>query len=286
MSDSKSLEQSYPDITLTKKARGVTDLPYTYPEAYQVDGVPTECAFRSDLTVRVIERTGSEQLIANSARVSTAKADTEMKLLSEAELKRMRGLVKRLLRDGHGTPFEYPNYIFYVEVPIFISRQVVKYRLSTINEQSGRYSEFLPVFYLPDTFTRPFYQTGKAMDYQFRQPFEMTEADTVAARELSTHLIRTCTEWYKGYRKALDKGISREVARMGMPVNTYTSMYVKLNLRQVLHFISQRAYIKEAVRPSHGQWEIEQVALGMAQAVKRDFPTVWEAFVESGYAKI
>lgn len=286
MSHSKSLIGGYPDVTLTKKSRGLTDLPFVYPEAYKVDGVPQHCAFRSDVTVKVIEQTGDEQLIASSARVSTSKADTEMKLLSESELARVRGLVKRLLRDGHGTPFEYPSYLFYLEVPIFVSRQVVKYRLSTINEQSGRYSEFLPVFYLPNTRARPYYQTGKAMDYQFLQPYEMTEAETVAAREFSVYLVRTCSDWYQGYRKALDKGISREVARMGMPVNTYTSMYVKLNLRQVLHFISQRVHIEEATRPSHGQWEIEQVALGMAHAVKRDFPTVWEAFVESGYAKL
>lgn len=124
------------------------------------------------------------------------------------------------------------------------------------------------------------------MDYSLA-PSESHNAHQKAAVE---HFRKTLQDanlaWWESYLTALKQGIAKEVARMGTPTNLMISLQVKMNLRQTLHFISQRVYLPQSARPSHGQWEIDQVARAMAHQVARDFPTVWEAFVKGGYRSI
>lgn len=240
----------------------------------------TQVTFRDDMTVELVDLAGDERLIADAAWVSTGKGRGE-----DVSDTRMKGFLKRLMQDGHGTPFEYPRMVFYFEIPVFVDRQLVKYRLTTINGSSGRYSEIRPEFYQiknEKPYERPVIQVGKTMDYDF----EIGEPGHYEALEF-VHRSSAEAAW-QNYEQLRQIGIAKEVARMHMPLTTYGSMYFSVNLRNTLNFLSQRMEIDpdEASIPSHPQYEIARVADKMAAIVEENFPNVWESFVESGYRKL
>lgn len=236
-----------------------------------------EPTFRSDCTVKLVDSMGDEDSIVTRARVSNKSTAEEH---SEAANK---GLLKALIREGHAVPLEGVVLEFYFEVPIFLSRQIVKTRISSVNEASGRYVEFIPEFYLPPL-ERPWVQVGKTMAYEFRENDDATRQEAQKFRE---HLRELNTLWYDGYRRAREAGVSKEVARMGMPVNTYTSMRVQWNLRTTLNFLALRINNPEADRVSKPQWEMDHLfARKIRDIVEEKFPTIWEAFEDSNWRKL
>ncbi|WP_269929138.1 FAD-dependent thymidylate synthase [Kocuria massiliensis] len=237
----------------------------------------SDVKFRSDVTVELREAMGDEALIVDAARVSTDKRASEFS--EDAN----NGLIRALVREGHGTPFEYPELVWYLEVPIFVSRQIVKHRLSTINEHSGRYSEMAPEFYLP-TQGRPVIQVGKTMNYEFED--SGTEESQGLRADVQIITQDANLRWWREYQEMRALGIAKEVARIGAPTNLYSRMFVKMNLRSTLHFIAQRTEFPDADRVSHPQYEIQLVAKAMAAVVSERFPVVWDAFVASKYKKL
>lgn len=232
-----------------------------------------ELKLRSDVTVELVDHMGDELSIVRRARVSTAGD----KSLQKNELTpRDIGLVKSLFREKHGVPFEGVEFEFYFEVPIFVSRQIVKHRLSSINEASGRYREMSPEFYIIPK-DRKIMQVGKTMEYNF-----------VDAPENTVDLVRyfqhkTANDSWEAYTKMLDEGVSKEVARQILPTTLYSQMYFKANLRTILNFLSLRKdWDGESMYPSHPQYEITLVADKIAEKVKEIVPHVYEAFLESG----
>lgn len=233
----------------------------------------TQVKFRSDVTVELRDHMGTEASIAETARLSTKGSDA-------IDSPATKGLIKALFREGHGTPFESCELRLYFEVPIFVSRQIVKHRLTSINEASGRYKEMEGEFYLPPK-GRPMQQVGKTMDYEFvaGSP-EMFEAVTAVNKTMAE-------AGWQNYEALLGMGIAKEVARMHLPVSLYTQMSFKCNLRTLLNFLMLRkSWGDDAVLPSHPQYEIALVADEVAKIVEEMYPTVWEAFVESGYRKL
>jgi thymidylate synthase (FAD) len=232
----------------------------------------SKAKFRSDVTVQLMDHMGDEESIVRAARVSTSGADSRGAAAST-------GLVRFLYREAHGTPFESITMQFYFEVPIFVSRQIVKHRMSAINEESGRYKELDGVFYLPHD-NRKVTQIGKTGAYQF-------EFDA-AKLEKTRFWIKAVSKFaWLAYRSMIKFGVSKEVARMVLPVNLYSSMYFTANLRSVLNFISLRKdWGPDAVHQSKAQDEIAMVADQMALYVEELFPTVWEMFVSSGYQAV
>lgn len=233
----------------------------------------TEVQFRSDVTVELVDFMGTEDNIVRAARVSTKGAE------SMAESKN-KGLIKYLYREAHGVPFESCTLQFYFEVPIFVSRQIVKHRLSSINEESGRYKELQPVFYVPDE-ERLLRQVGKTGDYKFEQ------GDPSQLEGVKWVLENTAKNSWENYETLLGMGIAKEVARMHLPLSTYSSMYFTANLRSVLNFLSLRKdWGEDAVHASKAQHEIALVTDKMAEIVKDKYPTVWDCFVKSGYQAV
>lgn len=228
--------------------------------------------FRSNMTVILVDHMGDEKRIMDAAKISTlAGASFD----EEAEKKDPARFVRWLMREGHGSPFEHPVLTFYLEVPIFVSRQIVKYRHTSINEVSGRYSVLDGAFYVPDEY-RPLVQIGKTGAYQFEQGTAY-QRDTAWLATRNAALM--C---WDQYQLMLEDGIAKEVARMVLPVNTYSQMVVTANLRTWLHFVAQRA--SEA--PSHGQYEIAMVADQIGLVLQEHFPNVWQEFVEGGYQSV
>lgn len=229
--------------------------------------------FRSDATVELVDSMGTEDNIVRAARVSTKGANSRGQKADE-------GLIRYLYREAHGVPFESVTLQMYLEFPIFTSRQVVKHRLSSINEESGRYKEMEGVFYVVDE-NRPLVQVGKTGAYVF----EMGRPDQLEA--VRSVQIGTAEADWINYQKLKAYGICNEVSRMHIGVNLYSSMYFTANLRSVLNFLSLRKdWGETAVHASKAQYEIALVADGMAEIVKEKFPTVWECFVDSGYRAV
>lgn len=237
----------------------------------------TEPIFRSDMIVNLVDSMGDEDTIVNAARVSSGSVADQH---SQAANK---GLIRALIREGHGTPVEYPDLIWHLEVPIFVSRQIVKHRLSTINEVSGRYSDLDPVFYSPAP-GRPVQQVGKTMNYEFA-PGDTPEALDLL-EDVRDEMETVAIHAWQSYKYLRDRGVAKELARQHLPVNLYTRLYMKMNLRSTLHFITQRTERDDADRVSHAQHEIELVARQMEEIIKTKFPTVWDAYAATGYKKL
>lgn len=233
----------------------------------------TEVVFRNDVTVELMDSMGTEDNIIRAAKVSTEGSGSK-------ETSAGKGLIRMLYREGHGVPFESCVLQMYLEFPVFTSRQVVKHRISSINEESGRYREMAGVFYLIDK-ERPMVQVGKSSEYNFI----LGRPDQVEAVQFVQR--STAEASWANYEALLDAGIAKEVARMHLPFQLYSSMYFTANLRSVLNFLALRKdWGETAKHQSKAQWEIAMVTDGIAKIVQEKFPTVWECFVDSGYEAV
>lgn len=235
----------------------------------------TEVKFRSDIKVELINTPLPESFIAEAARTSISSTFDNIGAATEP---RDVGLIRRLLHDGHWTPFEYIDIVVRVELPIFVHNQLVKHRISTINTQSGRYSTFEPVFYIPDK-GRPLFQSGKAIDYTMHTASNANEH--YSQDVFLEGLQGQCIAWAEQYEFDMEgTPIAREVARMGMPLNTYTSCIVKMNLRSWLNFINLRHYDPSRGFNSHAQYEIGLMAEEVIEILEEHFPVTMQKFFE------
>jgi thymidylate synthase (FAD) len=226
--------------------------------------------FRSDVTVDLLAYNASDRDVAQAARVSTWGTDS-LYLDQPTE-----GLINFLMRDRHGSPFEHTYFKFYIEAPIFVVREFMRHRAGwSYNEESGRYKELGPVFYKPAD-GRPLRQIGKAGKYQF------VAGDYKQKRAVSGDIERISAEAYSTYKRLLDLDVAREVARMVLPVNIYSSFYATCNARSLMHFLSLRIRDVNSKFPSFPQREIEMVAEKMETALETFMPETYAAFEKNG----
>jgi thymidylate synthase (FAD) len=179
------------------------------------------------------------------------------------------------MRDRHGSPFEHNAFTFYVEAPIFVFREFMRHRIASYNEESGRYKELEPMFYVPDM-ERKLIQKGKPGAYEF----ELGDLGHLTTVYRSTY--RANKRAYEEYQKMLDAGIAREVARGVLPVNIYSSMYVTMNARSLMNFLSLRTMREGTHFPSFPQREIEMVAEMMESLWAEKMPITYETFNKNG----
>lgn len=239
-----------------------------------------EIEFRSDVTVELVRASAHDSDVLFAARVSTQGEQTLEESLrqeeSEAEThKRDKGLINYLMRDRHGSPFEHNSMTFYVQAPIFVFREFMRHRIASYNEESGRYRELNPVFYVPAD-DRNLVQVGKPGAYDFEPG---TPEQTKIVQEATKHAV---TVAYEEYERMLKAGIAREVARGVLPVATYSSMYVTMNARSLMNFLSLRTKREGTHFPSFPQREIEMVAEKMEAEWAKLMPMTYEAFNDYG----
>jgi thymidylate synthase (FAD) len=178
------------------------------------------------------------------------------------------------MRDRHGSPFEHAVFTFRIEAPIFVFREFMRHRMASYNEESGRYKELEGVFYIPDE-NRKLVQVGKPGAYTF-------EEGTSYQKHMTSPLIADCaTSAYETYQDLLGAGIAREVARMVLPLNIYSSMYVTMNARSLMNFLSLRSE-EQGTYPSFPQWEIAEVARQMELVFSEKMPNTHMSFVKNG----
>ena len=199
--------------------------------------------------------------VVNGARVSFGQRSEE---LSERDA----GLIRFLVRERHGSPFEHNAFRFHIKLPIFVMREWARHRIGSFNEWSARYSQLDPEFYLPepeDVRT----QVGKPGAYSFDPvPAEVAERTREAQREVYERA-------YAAYLKMLEDGVAREVARNVLPVAIYTQFYWTVNARSLMNFLSLR-------NAPTAQREIRRYAESVEQLFAERMPVTHAAFVENG----
>lgn len=232
-----------------------------------------EIQFRSDVTVELVRASAQDADVLFAARVST-KGEQSLEDVG-ADASRSAGLINYLMRDRHGSPFEHNSMTFYVQAPIFVFREFMRHRIASYNEESGRYRELRPVFYVPGP-ERKLLQVGKAGAYTF-------EPGTAEQHELVEREVKnSCTQAYEAYQRMLDAGVAREVARAVLPVTIFSSMYVTMNARALMNFLSLRTMREGTHFPSFPQREIEMVAEKMEDYWADLMPMTYEAFNKNG----
>ena len=220
--------------------------------------------------VRIIDYMGDDAAIVQAARVSYGKGTT--KVSDDA------GLLNYLLRHRHSTPFEMCEIKYHIKLPIFIARQWIRHRTANVNEYSARYSVLDREFYIPDQVNLA---TQSKSNRQGRgEVLEGKEAVAVLdllrddAENNYNHYVEMLNEDESGH--IIDEsrdGLSRELARMNLTLNTYTQWYWKIDLHNLLHFLSLRA-------DEHAQYEIRVYAEAIMETVKRWCPITYDAFID------
>ncbi len=233
----------------------------------------SEAIFRSDMSVDLVKHSASDADVIWAARVSTAGEQSLDEINKDPA--KSAGLINYLARERHGSPFEHTSMTFFISAPIFVFREFMRHRIASYNEESGRYRELQPVFYVPSP-ERKLVQIGKTGSYSFIDGTK--EQYDITVRSMKESYVFS----YEQYQKMLEAGVAREVARAVLPVGLYSSMYVTMNARALMNFLSLRTSREGSHFPSYPQREIEMVAEKMEEIFARLMPLTHGAFEKSG----
>jgi len=199
--------------------------------------------------------------VVNGARVSFARHKAEMDGSDE-------GLIRFLMRDRHGSPFEHNAFRFHIRCPIFVAREWFRHRIGSFNEFSMRYAKATDDFYVPEP-EDVRSQVGKPGAYRFEP------VSDELAEETRQELEALYKEAYATYARLVEKGVARELARAVMPVGAYTQFYWTVNARALMNFVSLR-------NTEFAQREIKRYAEAVETFFAREMPVTHAAFLENG----
>ena len=199
--------------------------------------------------------------VVNGARVSFARRKEE---LDESD----EGLIRFLMRDRHGTPFEHNSFRFHIRTPIFVAREWFRHRVGSFNEFSMRYAKATDDFYVPEP-EAVRTQVGKPGAYSFE------EVSPEVAEKTRDELRAVYEKAYETYQTLVELGVARELARCALPVGAYTEFYWTVNARSLMNFLSLRA-------SEHAQREIRLYAEACETFLAEKMPVTYAAFVASG----
>jgi thymidylate synthase (FAD) len=211
--------------------------------------------------VRLDDAMADDLSVVNGARVSFARRKEEMDESDE-------GLIRFLMRDRHGTPFEHNSFRFHIRAPIFVVREWMRHRVSSFNEFSLRYAKATDDFYVPEA-EDVRSQVGKPGAYSF-EPV----TDEVA-EETREKLQALYEQAYETYQELVELGVARELARCALPVGAYTEFYWTVNARSLMNFLSLR-------NAETAQREIRRYAEACERFLEQQMPVTYAAFVAGG----
>jgi thymidylate synthase (FAD) len=196
--------------------------------------------------------------VVNGARVSFARRKEEMDSSDE-------GLIRFLMRDRHGTPFEHNSFRFHIRAPIFVVREWMRHRISSFNEFSLRYAKATDDFYVPEA-EDVRSQVGKPGAYSFEP---VSDEIAEATREKLQAVYETA---FQAYEQLVELGVARELARCALPVGAYTEFYWTVNARSLMNFLSLR-------NAETAQREIRRYAEACERFLEQLMPVTYAAFV-------
>jgi thymidylate synthase (FAD) len=209
--------------------------------------------------IRVVDYMGDDAAVVQAARVSYGSGT---KTVNEDQ-----GLINYLMRKWHTTPFEMCELKIHVKLPIFVARQWVRHRTASINEYSARYSVMEREFYVPEPQDVQTQSVTNKQGRDVRLPVDLAE-------EYCDRVKINANEAFDEYKLFLDYGVARELARIDLPLGTYTEWYWKVNLHNLMHFLQLRT-------DPHAQWEIRQYA----DVICNYILPKWVPMVTQAYAK-
>lgn len=205
--------------------------------------------------VRLVDHIGSDLSIVRAARVSFNAEPRQ----DGSDNK----LIHYLLKNQHTSPFESVNFTFDIKAPIFIFRQWHRHRTWSYNEVSARYTELPEEYYVPayDKIT-----TQSTSNKQAR-----TTEEHPRSGELQALINISCVDSFRTYKRMLEMGCPRELARSVLPVATYSHMFASVDLHNLFHFLKLRLH-------SHAQYEIRVYAEAILSLIEGIVPVAVEAF--------
>jgi len=206
--------------------------------------------------VYLVDYMGNDDAIVQAARTSYGQGT---KKVSSDE-----GLIRYLRRHAHTTPSEMVEFKFHCKMPIFVARQWIRHRTANVNEYSGRYSEMLDEFYLPE----PFALKQQASENRQGRGDDLEPAVEQIILDL---LKEEYNRQYGLYKRLLGFNLAKELARIGLSLANYTQWYWKIDLHNLMHFLRLRL-------DEHAQYEIRVFGEAMAKIIKDAVPISYQAF--------
>jgi thymidylate synthase (FAD) len=209
--------------------------------------------------VSLVDYMGTDECIERAARVSYG--------YGTRQTSQTRGLLRYLRRHMHTTPSEMIEFKFHCSMPMFIARQWIRHRSANVNEYSGRYSLMPMLFYTP---------SEEQLQTQSRQNNQGRSGTTVPPEKYDEAISRWNEIRQKSqaaYEWMTNEDMARELARIDLPLSTYTQWYWKIDLHNLLHFLKLRV-------DHHAQWEIQEFGRVMAGMLKRVAPLSYEAWID------
>ena len=206
--------------------------------------------------VKLVDYMGSDKRIVEAARVSYASNSVEK---TDEENKK---LIDYLLRNGHTSPFEQVVFTFHIKMPIFCQRQLIRHRMARVNEISGRYTKLDSEFFVPEHL-----RTQAEGNKQSSNEEEYVEDEL----ELLNCMVEEQAQIAHNYDTYIGDGVSRELARINLPVSTYTEFYWQMDLSNLIKFMGLRS-------DKHAQKEIRMYSEAIEWFVERVTPFAYKAF--------
>jgi thymidylate synthase (FAD) len=235
----------------------------------------TEIRTTSEITVRLIQSIGGDGMVVAAAKVSTSGEEA----LSFVDQDANFGLINYLMKMRHGTPFEHSSLTFFVHAPIFVWREWHRHRIGhSFNEESGRYKQLDPVFYIPPR-DRPMM---KVEGWKPGRPKFLRCEDDDVYRQLCLNLEHSYICAYTMYEANLALGVDPGLARDCLPVGIYSSCWVTVNPRSLMAFLSLRTHDPAARYVSYPLYEIEVAARAVEQIFAAGWPITYQAFCDKG----
>ena len=203
---------------------------------------------------------GNDDAIVQAARVSYG-AGTK-------HVQNDEGLIRYLMRHWHSTPFEMCEVKLHVKLPVFVARQWIRHRTANVNEYSARYSILDREFYIPE----PDQLAAQSVVNNQGRGEALQGAEAARVLEmLKSDAGRAFDNYESMLNQEGQQGLARELARMNLPMNTYTQWYWKIDLHNLFHFLRLRA-------DAHAQYEIRVYADAIAACVRDWVPHAFAAF--------
>jgi len=206
--------------------------------------------------VYLVDYMGNDEAIVEAARTSYGQGT---KKVSSDE-----GLIRYLRRHVHTTPSEMVEFKFHCKMPIFVARQWIRHRTASVNEYSGRYSEMLEEFYLPEHSVLKQQATGNRQG-------RGDDLEPATQQMVIDLLKEEYRREYGLYKRFLRFNLAKELARIGLSVANYTQWYWKIDLHNLMHFLRLRL-------DEHAQYETAIYGQAMARITKDSVPISYQAF--------
>lgn len=235
----------------------------------------TDITLRNDFTVEVIQQCGNDLMLAKAAWVSTG--------IDSTDPDKLRGTLKFLMENRHGTPFEHGFLTIRVEAPIFIWREWHRHRIGfSYNEESGRYKKLDPVFYVPGE-ERSLYCIKPPNFRPSRPGFRGLDVVIQANLLEDNHaLLGLYEEAYQEYERRLSSNYDNGLARICLPVSIYSACYVSCNPRSLMALLELRTDRETATRRSYPLWEFHRICTQVEEIFKVCWPLTYELWNNNG----